>query len=65
MSEFFLFGLRFVLQAFRAYFQIFAVYFLGLKIDGHGSFGGDVGMGAALGGFWSAAADLAESRHIR
>jgi hypothetical protein len=34
-----------------------------LKIDGHGSFGGDVGMGAALGGFGSAAADLAGSTH--
>jgi hypothetical protein len=41
-----------------------AVDFLGLKIDGHCSFGGDVGMGAALGGFGTAAADLAKSTHI-
>jgi hypothetical protein len=55
----FFFGLGF--QALSTNLFPLSVYFLGLKIDGHGSLGGDVGMGAALGGFWSAAADLAES----
>lgn len=50
-------------QAFRANFQILAAGFLALKIDGHGSFCGNVGMRAALGGLGSAAADLAKSRH--
>jgi hypothetical protein len=52
------------LQALSTNFQIFSVNFLGLKIDGHGSFGGDVGVGAALGGFGSAAANLANSAHV-
>ena len=49
------------LQAFGADPYILSADFFGLKIDGHRSFGGDVGMGAALGGFGSAAADLADS----
>jgi len=49
------------LEAFRADFFSLAVDLLGLEIDGHGSFGGDVGVGAALGGAGSAAADLASS----
>ena len=40
-----------------------AADFFGLKIDGHRSLGGNVGMGAAVGGFVSAAADLAGSAH--
>ena len=51
-------------DTFRTDFQILAVDFFRLKIYSHGSFGGDVGMGAALGGFWSAAANLADSAHI-
>jgi len=52
-------------EALRADFFSLAVDFLRLKIDGHGSFGGDVGVRAALGGFRSAAADLAGSRHMQ
>jgi hypothetical protein len=40
-----------------------AVDLFGLEVDRHRSFGGDVGMGAALGGAGSAAADLAGSTH--
>lgn len=58
----FFFGLR--LETLCTNLYILAAGFLGLKIDGHGSFGGDVGVRAALGGFGSAAADLAESTHI-
>jgi hypothetical protein len=58
-----LFFFRSGFEAFGADFFSLAVDFFGLKIDGHCSFGGDVGVRAALGGFGSAAADLAKSRH--
>ncbi len=47
-----------------ANFFSLAVDFFALDIDRHGSFGGDVGMRAALGAAGSAAADLASSTHI-
>jgi hypothetical protein len=61
-SLFGLLALRF--QAVGADLQILSTGFLGLKIDRHRSFRGNVGMGTALGGFGSAAADLADSAHI-
>jgi hypothetical protein len=51
-------------EALRADLQIFSAGFFGLKIDRHGSFGGNVRVGAALGGFRTAAADLANSTHV-
>jgi len=58
-----LFFLSLGFETLRANFFSLAVDLFGLKIDGHGSFGGDVGVRAALGGFGSAAADLASSTH--
>ena len=48
-------------ETFGADFEALSGDFFALEIDGHGSFGGDVGVGAALGGAGSAAADLASS----
>lgn len=67
-GDFGLFGLTnlgFRFQAFGANLDGFAINRFFLKIDAKFSFGSDVGMTAGIAGFRTAAAHLAESRHIR
>lgn len=59
-----LFRLAHRLDAFRADRLLFSINALGLKIDLEFSLGGDIGMGSALAGFGSAAANVTSCHMI-
>lgn len=57
----FIFGSGF--ETSRTNSDFFSVYFPFLDVNGESSLSGDIGMGAALGGFGTAAAYLTDSGH--